>query len=30
MEARREPFLALDESAVRAFAVEVVEEKMEV
>jgi len=30
MEARRERFLAFEDSAVRAFAVEVVEEKMEV
>jgi len=30
MEARREPFLAFEERAVRAFGVEVVEEKMEV
>jgi len=30
MEARREPFLAFDDSAVRALAVEVVDEKMEV
>ena len=30
MEARREPFLAFEDSAVSALAVEVVEEKMQV
>jgi len=30
MEARREPFLAFEDNAVRAFAVEVVDEKMDV